>query len=290
MIPTWAVFAAVSVVGLVGAELSQKISMRKIEDVSAEANNFIVWLTISVIGFTFAIIGGQMDISILRPVHLLYFAVIGVLYFWGGTLFYSSYKGLSAAEGSTLVTVSIIVGTLLGIALLGEPASVGKFMGITLVIAAIFLLNLDDLKFSPNRYTTMAISGGAIYGVAYTVDKALVLEMNAFMYTALFSLSIAIVSLVFSFNKIRTDLLQKARTDNYKQMFMSGIAFSVFNLFTFLAYTAGGSVGSVDAINNTVVFWILGIEFVFMKERKSLARKALAAMLAFIAVILVIYA
>jgi len=72
-------------------------------------------------------------------------------------------------------------------------------------------------------------------------------------------------------------------------MLISGIAFALFNIATFYAYQSGGTVGSVDAINNTVVFWILGIEFLFMKERDQLIRKLLAGLLAFTAVLLIIY-
>jgi len=186
MIPEWAVYAIVSLVGLTVAELSQKISMRKAENISAEANNVVVWLIISCLGFVLGLLTDTLDFSLLSPTYLLYLTIIGFLYFCAGTLYYTSYKGISAAVGSTLVTVSIIVGTVLGIVFLREEFTLPKLIGMAMVIAAIALLNIQKQKLKIDRYALYAISGGVIFGVAYTVDKLLVLEFNPLTYTALF--------------------------------------------------------------------------------------------------------
>ncbi|MCA9387175.1 EamA family transporter, partial [Candidatus Dojkabacteria bacterium] len=143
MIPTWFFFTLFSVFGLVAAELSQRVSMKKVEDISAEANNFIVWLIISSVGLITSLLTGQLDFSPINLNYLLYFVAIGVIYFWGGTLFYSSYKGLSAAVGMTLVTFSAIVSTTIGILFLDEGFSFYKVLGIGMIIFAIFLVNYN---------------------------------------------------------------------------------------------------------------------------------------------------
>jgi hypothetical protein len=51
----------------------------------------------------------------------------------------------------------------------------------------------------------------------------------------------------------------------------------LFNLFTFLAYANQGSVGIIDAMNNSSVFLIILAEIWFLKDRGNLSRKILSA-------------
>ncbi|MCA9381260.1 EamA family transporter [Candidatus Dojkabacteria bacterium] len=287
MIPTWFFFTLFSVFGLVAAELSQRVSMKKVEDISAEANNFIVWLIISSVGLITSLLTGQLDFSPINLNYLLYFAAIGVIYFWGGTLFYSSYKGLSAAVGMTLVTFSAIVSTTIGVLFLNEGFSISKIFGIGMIIFAIFLVNYNK-EFKLNKFALLALGGAGLYGIAYSIDKALVLQLNPYTYLFLFALSIAVTSLIFRPKKIINDLTKKAKLGNYKVMLLAGLSFSIFNLFTFRAYSAGGHVGVIDAINNTSVFGILLIEYFFFNERKNILKKIIAAMIAVLALMMIV--
>ncbi|EFK96195.1 hypothetical protein LDC_1793 [sediment metagenome] len=59
----------------------------------------------------------------------------------------------------------------------------------------------------------------------------------------------------------------------------------LYNFFTFTAYTLGGEVGRVDAINNSQVFLIIMAEYFILKHKDYIFKKLLAAAIAFTGVL-----
>jgi drug/metabolite transporter (DMT)-like permease len=282
---TWFIFTLLSISVLAIAEISQKISMTKKEDISAEANNFVAWSIQGIFALIWFFLGSNTintnDLDLEFGIKLL---ILATVYFIAGTAYYSSYKGNSISISLILVTISVIVSTTLGIIFFDEVSNVVKFLGVLLILSGIIFINLKK-KERFEKYNLLALAGGIFYGIAYTVDKSFVINLDATTYQIFFGFSIAFVSLLFRGKLIIKDL-KRANWGNYKMMFLSGVTFFFFNRFTFLAYENGGDVGRVDAINNASIFLVMIVDYFLLKQKTGIKRKLLAAILAFVGVLI----
>ncbi|MEI6690724.1 MAG: EamA family transporter [bacterium] len=281
---TWLIFSLLSVAALAGSEISQKISLTQKVNISAITNNFFVWTIQATIGILLAIIFGQFSISL--PYSILWkLFLIGIVYFAGGTLFYTSYKGNSPSISIVLGTISVVFSSLLGKFFLHDIYTMAMVGGIILILSSIAFININ-LKEKLNKYNLYAILGGMCFGMAFTIDKYVVTTISPFMYLGLMCLSVALVSLITSYKRISTES-SSLKPNNFIPMISSASFGATFNLFTFFAYKNGANVGVADAINNSTVFLVILLEIILLKDHKNLFKKILAASLATAGVILI---
>jgi len=280
--PIWFIFALLSIASLVGSELSQKVSMSNKKDISAITNNFFVWTMQGSWGIVLALLLGEFAVPIGIPIYLK-LLIIGIVYFIGGTLYYTSYKANSASLSIILGSISVVVSTLLGIVVFGEGTSLVKFLGILGVLLAIGIINYSKgLKLS--KYNYYALGGGIAFGIAFTIDKSFVIAtMHPAMYLGLFCYAVAIVSLVAGYKTIKSDAIGLVPRD-FLPMISSAFFGALFNLFTFFAYTNGADVGKVDAMNNSVVFFVILFEILLFKDKTNLLKKVIAASIAVLSI------
>ena len=276
--PLWIIFALASVLTMAIAELAQKFVMVSKDNISAEANNFVVWNFQALWGLLFLLIFVNSPVPHLNYLFFLKLVLLSVIYFWGGTFYYSSYKGNSAGLSAILITISVIVSTTLGIIFFNESSSFQKFIGLFLVITALIIVNLNrSEKF--NKYSILALSGGLLYGFAFTLDKSFVLQINPHLYLPIFCFSVGWVGLLFRGKTIVTDL-KKISGLSLRTMVLSSLGGFAFNTFTFLSYINRGDVGRVDAINNLAIILIIIFEIIIFKQKTELIRKIAAALVA----------
>lgn len=280
----WLIYSLLSVLALAGSEISQKISLTQKVNISAVTNNFFVWTFQGFIGLLLAFTFGQF--SLMIPTQLLFkLFIIGVVYFAGGTFFYTSYKGNSPSISIVLGTISIVISSLLGTLLLHDKYTLLTVVGIALILSAIFFLNINK-KEKLSKHNLYAILGGMCFGVAFTLDKSMVTTISPFMYLGLMCWSVAVVSVVTSFKLIKQEFGMLVGK-NFLPMLSSSIFGSSFNLFTFFAYRNGANVGVADAINNTAVFFVIALEIILLKDRSNIFKKLIAASIATLGVIFI---
>lgn len=275
---TWFFFVLCSVTVLACAEIAQKVALTTKENISAEANNFFVWIYQFILALIFVAFFTNTGFPQFTPQLVVNLFILGSLYFFAGTLLYTSFKYGSASISITLGTFSIVVSSLLGIIFLQESISVIKVAGIGLIFSAIIFLNIRK-KEKFHKYNLLALAAGLIYGVAYTLDKTLVLDLNPHYYHIFFAASIAFASLLYRGQVILRDI-PKLKRRNYIIMFFSALFFFFYNKFTFLSYSTGGEVGKIDAINNSAIFLVIVLEIILLKDKSNFKRKIVAAILA----------
>lgn len=279
--PLWLIFVLISVVVMAGSEITQKITMTAPENISSETSNFFVWLFQALLGVVvfFLFSNHNTDFSIAMVPRLL---LVGSVYFWAGTLYYSSYKGSSAGLSTILGTVSMMVSTTLGIIFFNESVGLLKLLGVSLVFGAIIIARFTrNLHF--DKYNLLAMSGGALWGVAFSIDKSFATTINPLFYLPLFCLVTGLTGLIYR-PKIILSEIKIISKKSYKSIFWTAFFGTAFNMFTFLSYSHGGEVGRVDAINNTMVFLVIILEYFILKEKKNIFRKLIAAAIAIVGV------
>ena len=270
----WFFFTLLSVIAMACDELSQKVALTQKANISAITNNFFVWTLQGVGGLLIAGILGQFSFT-LTSIQLIKLLVVAFVYFLGGTLFYTSYKGNSPSISIVLGSVSVIVSTTLGIIFFQEGTSLNKFVGIALVLFAIVIANIQK-KDRFNRFNLLALFGGICFGIAYTLDKSFALQLPPGMYVALLCFSVAIVSIVLRGKHIISEA-KPLKLHNFYPMFASATFGTLFNFFTFKSYGLGGNVGVVDAMNNANVFLVILMEILLLRDRSNLTKKIIAA-------------
>lgn len=277
--PLWLIYALASVIVLAGAEISQKISLTSSDDISSETNNFFVWLFQAVISFVIFLIFSHHDFYF--PIALLpKLLLLGVIYFWGGTFYYGSFKGSSAGMSSILATISVVVSTILGVIFFHESTSLLKILGVALILLSIFIVKYSrQLHF--DKYNWLAISGGLLYGIAYNIDKSFAVSINPQLYLPLFCLVTGLTTLVFR-RRVVFKEIPKISPKTYKTFLVSSIFGVAFNTFTLLSYSHSGEVGRIDAINNFAIILVIILEMLILKNRQNVFQKIIAAIVGII--------
>lgn len=277
--PTWYLYSLASVFALALSELAQKKALTTKDDISASTNNFIVWGIQGFYAFIFVIVL-QIPVSVSLPIlswaRLLLLAFI---YFIASIFYYRSFKTESASLSATIASFSIVVSTTAGIIFFHESLTVTKVGGIVLVLIAIALVNYETNK-TLQRAHLFALIGGFLYGLAYSLDKSFAIILNPHIYVIIICWACSVAGLILATKTIVRELPEITKT-TLKAMFISAIGGFGFNTFTFLAYSVGGEVGKVDAINNTNIFLIIMVEILIFKDNAKLLRKVTAATMAF---------
>ena len=156
---TWLILTLSSIIILAIAEIAQKIALTRTDDISAEANNFVVWMVQGILALLYVIVFKVAWPESFSLLEILKIIALGILYFWAGTLYYSSYKEGSVSVSTVLGSLSIVMSTTLGIIFFQESFSLMKILGSLLIITSIIYLNYtknEKLK----KANLLALGGG----------------------------------------------------------------------------------------------------------------------------------
>ena len=163
--------------------------------------------------------------------------------------------------------------TVFGIIFLAESVSSEKILGIVFILVAIIIVKYKNSTLEKEHL--FCLVAGGIFGVAYTLDKSIVLDVHPLVYIFWTFLMIGIIGFVMGSRDVIESVKNKKLSD-YKLIIMSGFAYFLFNLFTFSAYRYGGEVGKIDAINNSQIFLIILFEYFILKHTEDIFRKVIS--------------
>jgi drug/metabolite transporter (DMT)-like permease len=276
--PLWFTLTLIGLFCVALADISQKISLKGESPLSSITNNFIVWNLIGLISLVYFLICG-FSFPTLTLNFFIKLVPLAITYFLGGTFYYQSFKGNSVSISAVLATVSCIITTTLGIFLFGESTVPLKFIGSFIVFCAIIIVNYQK-NWHFEKYNVYALLGGLFYGIAYTADKYFVISTSPDLYQIFLCFSVGMASFVFRPHQIIREL-GKFQKYLIPSITSSVIFFFLYQKFLFWAISIGGEVGRIDVLNNTTIFIIIFLEFVFLKDKSNLQKKILAALIAF---------
>jgi drug/metabolite transporter (DMT)-like permease len=146
---------------------------------------------------------------------------------------------------------------------------------------AIIVVNYKNIVLERNHF--YGLLAGLIFGIAYILDKSIVLNIHPLVYMFWLFLLTSVWSFILGIKSVANSVRNK-RLSNYWPIIISGIAYFLVNFFVFTAYRFGGEVGRIDAINNSQIFLIILFEFFVLKQTEGTARKIFSAGLAIIGI------
>jgi drug/metabolite transporter (DMT)-like permease len=280
----WFILSIGSIAFLAGAELAaQKILTRK-ESLSPTVSAVLGYSLQALMTLPFLLLLPPADRFRIfeADVFIKYIAVvlIGAL---GAIVYLQSFKVKNISISIIFGSLSVVVSTALGIIFFHESTGLMKFIGIGLILFAIFILNFRNASLEKNHF--YGLLSGILYGAAYYLDKSIVQAVHPLAY--IFWVYAGLAVCTFFINPIKTvKSLQAKSSGLVKLVVVSSTGFILYNLLTFFSYTVGGEVGKIDAINNSEVFLIVLFEYFILKQKTSIARKLITTLIAFIGVML----
>ncbi len=276
---SWFTLNIFGVLSVAAAELFQQNILNKEKPISPRTSSVLGYFIQSLIILPFAYLSYRNDFfGVFASQRVLLFLAVTILGSFATVFYLRSFKVENISLSGIFGSLSIVVSTILGIYFFNESVTGMKFLGIGLIIIAIFSLNFRNAVLEKNHF--LGLLSGALFGICYTIDKGLVETIPPIVYIFWNFLFLSF----FAFIANPKEVISSARgniSGVYKLIIFSGIFYLLYNIFTFTAYTVGGEVGKVDAINYGQVFLIILFEYIVLKHRSSLGRKLVAAAMAF---------
>ncbi len=277
---SWFHLALISVFALASAELTQQHLLNTAKTVSPKTSGTLTFSVQSILCLFFLLVFNQSSLGQFQVIlaNWQYPLIVALLVNVAMVWYLKSFQVKNISISTVLLSSSVLVTTALGILFLGETTSILKFLGIFLVLSALVFINLNKANLEKNHLYGLA--AGWLFGIAYTLDKLVVVKTSPLVY---FSTSVTLVSifgLITGYKTIVADLRQ-ANTATIKKIIFSACCYFIYNMATFVAYSQRGEVGRIDAINNSQVFLILLFEFFILRNTKGFATRLLAAAIAF---------
>ena len=283
---TWFILSLLSITSLAAAELIQQKVLKSGKGGVDERNSTVLTYLLPItLVYLFIMLTEYRTgfLSVFRREIFLYLALSSFTASAGVYFYLKSFKTKNISFSLVFISLSSVVSTMLGIIFFGESTHFLKFVGIGLIIGSIASLNYKNSRIEKNNL--YGLIAGLFFGITFTLDKLIVLDTNPIVYL-FWSFLLVTIGTFFLNPRAVIRTIKVIKFVEYKPLMISGLGFLLFNLFAFFAYTYGGEVGRVDAINNTEIFLVILAEFFIFKHKDDVKRKLLTAFIAFVGVLL----
>ena len=279
---TWFILSLGSIVSLVGAELAtQRILTRK-ESLSSKTIAFLGYSLQALLTLPLLFLLPPVErFKIFEPGIFVSYCTVVMLGAMGVIAYLQSFKVKNISISIIFASLSVVVSTALGIFFFAESVTPIKFIGIGLILLAIFVLNFNNSTLEKNHF--FGLLAGVIYGFSYFFDKSIVQIVHPFAYIFWIFAGLAICAFIMNPVGIIKSLHIKS-VGLSKLVLVMAIGYILYNLLIFFAYSVGGEVGKIDAINNSEIFLIVLFEYFILKQKTQLSRKLIATIFAFIGI------
>lgn len=281
----WFVFALISTFSLTIAEiLQQKILVKQEEKFSVIESNFFT-MAIQLLIFIPILLLSNLDINIFKYVKLdilWMFLPVGFFSWIAGLFYLKSFEVENISFSVLFSTLTGIVASLAGYLFLNESIYLIKIVGMMLILLAIFLVSFKSVLIEKNHF--YGLIAGFLYGVLYATNSFIIHSMHPLIFFFYSYLITIVFGFIFHFKVI----LRKAvdfKIISFKNIFISGISYSVFNILSYYSYSFGGESGRVDFISDFEIFLIIIFEYFILKQKTDFWLKITSFIIALIGVI-----
>lgn len=194
-------------------------------------------------------------------------------------------KEIEASTFSILKQISTVFMIVAGIIFFKEPFLWNKIVGATLIIFSNILIFYKKGKFKFDKYVLLGILSNLSFSIAMFLDVSISDNFNLPIYVAITLIVPAI--LIFIFDRIKlSEIKTEFKNGNKKAMIITSITWGLSIFSQLRAYQLGNVTTIAPLCALTVILNVL-VGYLFLKERDSLLKKILAAILIIISVILI---
>lgn len=199
----------------------------------------------------------------------------------GNVLYFRGLENLDASNAQVIFSSILIWGTVLSVAFLGSSFSLLQVIGVFILLGAIILIQYKKSTTLFNS-SSLFIFGAAVCFAVFQVSSAVlskVISTGTYTFLA-YAGGTLIVSLVYR-KKVFADLRSiNGRANALLLTLMVGSLSVAYAVFAFLAYRTAPDRGVVVLLLTTQVIFGVVLAVLFLKERNSIPKKIIAAVLA----------
>ncbi|MCR4329027.1 MAG: DMT family transporter [Candidatus Roizmanbacteria bacterium] len=279
----WLIFACISIVTVSIATILERVLMK---DTKSDPVSYAITFqfTVALISFLFAILFGKF---VLPPLGTLWPRFVLSSFLWAGaTVFgFQAIKRLSAGEVTILTTTSSVVSIALGIFFLKELFNIQMALGALLIFIAIWIVNSAKATFHSREGIIFALLSAVCAGAAVVNDAVILKGYEAFSYTAIMSLLPGVI-LVLLFPRSMKKVAPLMNKKTIGLFFVFCLFYSLQAITYYLAFENNAPVSQLSPFMKSSIVSIVILEAIFLRERKNMGKKIVAAILVTAGVIL----
>lgn len=281
---TWQVLILISIFTFSVAQLLQRVLLK--EEKSDPITyllffQFVNGVIVGVFGLSF----GDKTFSNFRP-FFLNLILMMVLNGLGAISQFKALKYLEASKFTVIFASRALVAILASSLLLNEGLSAKQWLGTLLILAGVFLVNIQAAKISFSKKESLALLSAIAFGFANVNDRFLLKSLPVYPYVILaFILPGVFIAALFPDTIKKMKVFFERRL--LKKMFLLCLIFSASSLTFFASLAKVDSASKVLSINLTTVIVTVLLAIIFLKERENLVQKLLGAFSSFLGLFLV---
>jgi len=278
----WLFLTILSVFGASVASTLQRVLMKG--DKSNPYSYAVVFhLLLGFLNLCFALLYGSHFSLFSGNIFFLLLASL----LWGvcSIFLFKALQLLESSEATILSSLKVVFTIIAAIIFLQETFNIQKILGTVIILAATLLVvNLKN-GFKFNKGVVYTLLMALFAGLAIVVDSANVQHYNVIAYNTITNCLSGFVILAFAPRSLGQ--WRHFIKPNFLAKMLPLAVFSVTQGLMYLtALTYGGNTAQVGTIRQSSVIVTVLLAVIFLKERNSLGRKLIAAILVTIGVIL----
>jgi drug/metabolite transporter (DMT)-like permease len=165
----WFILSLLSVFALAAAELVQQYLLNLKNAFNERTSAVLTFLLQSLLVFPIILFSPYRSqlLTVFDRTIIFKLAAVTAIASVAMIFYLKSFKVKNISFSAIFVSCSVIVSTALGIIFLNESWHILKFIGIALILLAIFFLNYKNVGVEKNNYYGLA--AGLMFGISYTL-------------------------------------------------------------------------------------------------------------------------
>ena len=194
-------------------------------------------------------------------------------------------RGLEVSTYSILGQLSTVFLILWGIIFFKEAIVLKKIIGALLILSGNILVIYKKGKFEFNKYVLFSILGNLAMSIAVSVDVGISDKFSMPIYVAA---TLIIPSLmIFLVNRVKlSDVISEYKNGNKKSILLVSASWGIM-IVTYLKAFQYASVTTIAPIASITTILNVFVAYFLLKEKKSLMKKVLAALIVVLGIILI---
>ena len=194
-------------------------------------------------------------------------------------------RGLEVSTISILGQLSTVFLIVWGLIFFKEPVVLKKILGALLILAGNIFVLYKKGKFEINKYVIFSILANLSLSIALSVDVGISDQFNLPLYVATTLIVPSILILLIDKAKI-SDVVNEFKFGNKKAILLVGLTWSILIISMLRSYQYG-DVTTIAPLASITTILNVFVAYFYLKEKDSLMRKVLAAIIVILGIILI---
>ena len=195
-------------------------------------------------------------------------------------------KNLEVSVYAILNQLSSVFLILYGLTIFHESFVLTKMVGAGLILVANIFLRYSGRKFNVNKYVLLAAFANLIFATALTIDIGISKHFNLPIYN-MFTLLIPAFIIKTAEKTTIGEIQAEYENGNKKYYILTGISWALLLIFMIRAFQFGGFT-LITPLSATAVLLNVLIGTLFLRERKDILKKIIAALIVIFGVYLTV--